>query len=182
MSGLRWTRHGARCTLSRMTIDVRKILVPIDFSDNALAVIEWAAHLAEEHGSKLVLLHAYHLPELAFGESKVKAAGDDLWRLEITVVNDRAIPSVTEWARQSKIHRVDLATVEGARVVASGLVDNTWLDRVELQDDRPERLMVPGVDGLASRTLFFLLEGKGEVTVRYDSLKGGKLSRKVALR
>ena len=45
-----------------MTIDVRRILVPIDFSPHADAVVEWASHLAEEHGSLLILLHAYHLP------------------------------------------------------------------------------------------------------------------------
>ena len=45
-----------------MTIQVRKILCPIDFSQHADRVVEWAAHLAEEHGSEVVLLHAYHLP------------------------------------------------------------------------------------------------------------------------
>jgi len=45
-----------------MTITVRRILVPLDFSPHAEAVLEWAAHLAEEHASELVLLHAYHLP------------------------------------------------------------------------------------------------------------------------
>ena len=45
-----------------MTIDVRKILCPIDFSRHADMVVEWAAHLAEEHSSELILLHAYHLP------------------------------------------------------------------------------------------------------------------------
>ena len=45
-----------------MTIDVRTILVPLDFSPSSDAVLDWAAHLAEEHGSRLVLLHAYHLP------------------------------------------------------------------------------------------------------------------------
>jgi nucleotide-binding universal stress UspA family protein len=45
-----------------MQIDVRRILVPIDFSDQARAVIEWATHLAEEHGSQMLLLHVYHLP------------------------------------------------------------------------------------------------------------------------
>ncbi|HEX9734511.1 MAG TPA: M14 family metallopeptidase [Thermoanaerobaculia bacterium] len=142
----------------------------------------WMLEEETHRNAAFVLFHAHHLPKLAFGEAKVKAVGEGLWRLEITVVNERAIPSVTEWARQAKVHRVDVATVEGARVVASGLVDDGWLDRVELQDHRPERLMVPGVDGVASRTLFFLLEGKGEVTVRYDSLKGGKLARKVTLR
>jgi nucleotide-binding universal stress UspA family protein len=45
-----------------MQIDVRLILVPIDFSPHAEAVLEWATHLAEEHGSRVVLLHVYHLP------------------------------------------------------------------------------------------------------------------------
>jgi hypothetical protein len=41
--------------------------------------------------------------------------------------------------------------------------------------------MVPGVDAYSTRRLFFLLEGSGEVTVAYDSLKGGKLERTVRL-
>ena len=40
-----------------MTIDIRHILVPIDFSEHAEYVIEWASHLAAEHASQLVLLH-----------------------------------------------------------------------------------------------------------------------------
>lgn len=43
-------------------IRVQRILVPIDFSEHAEPVIDWAAHLAEEHGSEVVLLHAYHVP------------------------------------------------------------------------------------------------------------------------
>jgi nucleotide-binding universal stress UspA family protein len=45
-----------------MHIDVRRILVPVDFSEHAQAVLDWAAHLAEEHGSRVLLLHVYHLP------------------------------------------------------------------------------------------------------------------------
>jgi nucleotide-binding universal stress UspA family protein len=45
-----------------MDIEIRTILVPIDFSDSARVVIEWAAHLADRQQSKLVLFHAYHLP------------------------------------------------------------------------------------------------------------------------
>jgi len=43
-------------------INIRKILVPVDFSEHANPVLEWAAHLAEEHEAGIVLLHAYHLP------------------------------------------------------------------------------------------------------------------------
>ncbi len=45
-----------------MSIHVQRILVPIDFSDNAASVLDWAAHLAKEHGSRILLLHVYHLP------------------------------------------------------------------------------------------------------------------------
>jgi nucleotide-binding universal stress UspA family protein len=45
-----------------VTIDIQRILVPIDFSEHATPVLEWATHLAQEHGARLVLLHAYHLP------------------------------------------------------------------------------------------------------------------------
>ena len=45
-----------------MTINVRKILCPIDFSQHADRVVEWAAHLAGVHDSEVLLLHAYHLP------------------------------------------------------------------------------------------------------------------------
>jgi len=45
-----------------MTIEIRTILVPIDFSESARSVIEWAAHFARESNSKLILFHAYHLP------------------------------------------------------------------------------------------------------------------------
>ncbi len=45
-----------------MPIRVQTILVPIDFSDHADGVVEWAKYLAEEHGSRIALLHVYHLP------------------------------------------------------------------------------------------------------------------------
>jgi len=45
-----------------MSIQINRILCPIDFSPHAESVLEWAAHLAQEHASTVVLLHAYHLP------------------------------------------------------------------------------------------------------------------------
>ena len=120
---------------------------------------------------------------IAFGEPVVKKVGDRLFRLEVPIVNDRGIPTMTARAAQDKLHRQDVATVAGGRVVASGLVDNAYLNKVQIQEYRPERLMVPGVDGLSTRILFFLVDATGgEVTVHYDSLKGGKISRKVALK
>ncbi|HEV2843636.1 MAG TPA: hypothetical protein VG477_02220, partial [Thermoanaerobaculia bacterium] len=142
----------------------------------------WALEDETHRNSSFVLFHAYHLPRLSIGDVTVKKVADRLWRLEVPVLNDRAIPSMLAVAAQGKLHRQDVATVTGGKVISSGVIDNAFLDKVSLQSKRPGRLMVPGVDGLSTRQLFFLVEGDGEVTVNYDSVKGGKVSRKVALK
>ena len=142
----------------------------------------WMLEEEVHRNSAFVLLHAHHLPKIRFGEPEIEKLEGDLWRLQIPVLNERATTTVLAVARRDKLHRPDLATVEGARVVASGLVQDQWLDKVDLQKHRPERLMVPGIDGLSSETLFFLLEGKGDVVIHYDSLKGGRIEREVSLK
>jgi len=129
-----------------------------------------------------VLFHAHHLPRLSLQDPVVTRVRDNVWKLQAPVLNDRAIPSMAEMARQLKLHRPDIATVEGAKVLASGIVRDPWLNRIEYQQHRPERLLVYGVPGLSTQTLFFLLEGSGEVALTYDSLKAGKLTRKIRLR
>ena len=59
-------------------IEVSHILVPVDFSDSTDRVVEWAAHLAEEHDSRLTLLHAYHLP-VEFQQLEGAALPADFW-------------------------------------------------------------------------------------------------------
>lgn len=59
-------------------VEIRRILVPIDFSPNAGTVLEWAAHLAKEHRSRLILLHAYHLP-VEFQQLEAAYLPPDFW-------------------------------------------------------------------------------------------------------
>jgi nucleotide-binding universal stress UspA family protein len=59
-------------------IQVQRILVPLDFSRHADSVLEWAAHLAEEHQSRLLLLHAYHLP-VEFQQLEGAYLPQDFW-------------------------------------------------------------------------------------------------------
>jgi len=142
----------------------------------------WALEEETHRNNAFVLLNAYHLPQLSIGEATVQKVGDRLWKVEVPVLNDRAIASMAAVAVNGKLHRQDIATVTGGKVISSGLVDNPYLDKIQIQEHRPERLMVPGVEGTSTRTLFFLIQGDGEVTVNYDSLKGGKVSKKIALR
>jgi nucleotide-binding universal stress UspA family protein len=54
------------------------ILAPLDFSEYADTVVEWAAHLAEEHKSEIVLLHVYHLP-VEFRQAEGAYLPADIW-------------------------------------------------------------------------------------------------------
>ncbi len=61
-----------------MAINVERILVPVDFSDHAEPVIEWATHLAQEHAAEILLLHAYHLP-VEFQQLEGAYLPQDFW-------------------------------------------------------------------------------------------------------
>jgi len=130
-----------------------------------------------------VIYHGYHLPRLSVGEPTVVKVKNGLYRLHVPVLNDRIIPSVAGIVQQNKIHRQDLATINGAKVLSSGIVDDPYLNKVRLQEHRPERLLVSGgVDGASTKTLMFLVEGApGKVTFTYDSIKAGKISKEIPL-
>jgi nucleotide-binding universal stress UspA family protein len=89
-----------------MTIQVRTILVPIDFSPSSDAVLEWAAHLAEEHQSKLVLLHAYHLP-VDFQQLEGAYLPPDFW----TQVKTDAAASLEKHAQSLRDRGLRVETV-----------------------------------------------------------------------
>jgi len=130
-----------------------------------------------------VLFHAHHLPRLAVQSATVSKIDGDLYRIQIPVVNDRAIPSMTEIARQNKLTRPDIATVVGGKVIASGIVRDPYLHKVDYQSNRPDRLMVYGVRGYSSELLEFLVENPSrELTFTYDSVKGGKVTAKIPVR
>jgi len=43
-------------------VPLNTLLVPIDFSENALHAVDYAVRLAEVFGSRVILLHVYHFP------------------------------------------------------------------------------------------------------------------------
>ncbi|MGE0706543.1 MAG: M14 family metallopeptidase [Planctomycetota bacterium] len=141
----------------------------------------WMLESECHRNAAFVLFHARQLPKLALGEVRVRRMGEGLWRVDVPIKNERLIPSVTAIARQNKLTRMDVATLLGGQVVASGVVRDPLHDRIDLQRRRPARLEVDGVPGEGVRRLFFLVVGAGEVELRYDSLKGGVLEKRIKL-
>jgi hypothetical protein len=98
------------------------------------------------------------------------------------VINAGSIPSMTYNAVQRKIHPQDTLRVsgKGIKVVSGGLVTQAPLEEVRYKAHRPEVqfLQVPGNGKVEFQ---FLITGKGEVNVAYQSVKAGKAAKAVVL-
>ena len=117
-----------------MQIDVRLILVPIDFSPHADAVLAWAAHLAEEHGSRVVLLHVYHLP-VEFQQLEGAYLPPDFW----TTVKSEAQQTLTRYAEGLRAQQVEVEAVVREGYPASVIVEEA--------EERGADLIVIGTRG-----------------------------------
>ncbi len=110
-----------------MPIDIRTILVPIDFSPNAAAVLEWAAHLAEEHECPLVLLHAYHLP-VDFQQLEGAYLPPDFW----TQVKNDAAANLERQAEPLRARGLRVETVLREGYPASVIEEEAQTRNVDL--------------------------------------------------
>ena len=130
-----------------------------------------------------VLLNAYHLPLLKVQAPEVVKLKDGLYRVHVPVLNERIVPTVAAIVQQNKLHRQDIATLTGGKVIASGIVQDPYLNKVQLQPIRPERLLVNGgIGGFSTQTLMFVVEARpGTLTFTYDSIKAGKIIKEIEL-
>ncbi len=126
-----------------MTISIRRILVPVDFSEHADAVIEWGAHLAEEHGSEVVLLHAYHLP-VEFQQLEGAYLPPDFW----TSVKREAEQSLSRFVEQLRARGLDVDARVREGYPATVIVEEA--------KGLPADLVVIGTHGLSGLTHLLL--------------------------
>jgi hypothetical protein len=127
-----------------------------------------------------VLFTAKHLPEVTLEVLEVKALGGNLFRVRTRLANPKAMPTMSYLAQKVNLYPKDMLKASGAKVVAAGLLVDPYRNQVVFKKDRPELqfLVVPGFGKVEHE---FLVEGKGELTLRYESRHGGKLSKTVKL-
>ena len=119
-----------------MSVDLRCILVPLDFSEHVTAVLDWASGLAEQHGSRIVLFHAYHLP-VEFQQLEGAYLPPDFW----ANVKAEAEASLDRYAEDLRKRGVEVDAV-----VAEGYAATAIVDEVERRD---ADLVVIGTHGLS---------------------------------
>lgn len=130
------------------------------------------------------LYHAESMPLLAFQDTKVEKLGGGLFRVNVIVENRAAIPTRSAFAVQHKIGRADLARVTGASVTVlqAGTVDDPFLGTASYQEKDPARLWIDAAPGYGILRLQWLVSGSGQVTISYDSEKGGRIEKVLELK
>lgn len=128
----------------------------------------------------VVFFAAENTPEISMEVFDVKEIGKNLTQVRVRLKNKNGLSSMTADAFKRKLYTPDILKVTGGKVVAGGKIQDFRLDKVSYKDAKPEIqfLAVPGY-GVAEYQ--FLLEGKGEITIDYQSVKANNLKTTVKL-
>ena len=110
-----------------MSVDIKCILVPLDFSEHAAAVLDWAAHLADEHEGRVVLFHAYHLP-VEFQQLEGAYLPPDFW----ANVKAEAEESLNRYAEDLRKQGVEVEAVVTEGYAATAIVDEAAKQSADL--------------------------------------------------
>jgi nucleotide-binding universal stress UspA family protein len=95
----------------------KKILVPVDGSEQARKAIDFAANLAKQDDTVIHLLHVYKLPIVPEGMGEYVISD----RIELQALGDRIIAAAEDEARNKGVLHVTATVVEGdpaERVIA----------------------------------------------------------------
>jgi hypothetical protein len=133
------------------------------------------------------LYQADEMPKIEIGETAVKKLGDQVYRVWVDLTNKKVAPTITAKAAQNNVVRPDLITLEGRPEIISAswiygketfdylnpiteLIDQKQLNRLIIRNGHP---------GKTTRTLQYLVRGTGPLTITYDSIKGGKVTKTI---
>ena len=137
------------------------------------------------------LYQADEMPLVRVGETSAEKVGGDVYRIFVDVTNPKVAPTIMAKAAQNGVVRPDLLLVDGksVEVVAASFIDskavykaNPSVTPLVDQKDLKRILVRNGHPGRTTRTAVLLVKGSGSVTVTYDSVKGGKVSKTVTLK
>lgn len=133
------------------------------------------------------LFQADEMPQMKGGDTSVEAIGGGVSRVRVDFSNPKLTPTILTKAAANQVVRPDLLIVEGSgiEVLSAGWVGNKFrpgaTDLIDQKD--PKRILIrTGTGGRVTRTVEYLVRGTGQMTVTYDSVKGGKAAVKVAVK
>ncbi|TVR40243.1 MAG: peptidase M14 [Bacteroidia bacterium] len=123
------------------------------------------------------LFHAYHTPKLEIVELTSEDLGGGQREVTAVIANTRLIPTHAGIDLRFNIERPNYISLEGAEVLAGMRVINRDLNVVEEQQHNPAVIEVDNIPGMGTVTVKWIVHGRGSLSVKVDSAKGGVVRR-----
>lgn len=137
------------------------------------------------------LYQADEMPMIKMGETRVEKVDGNVYKVLVDITNPKVAPTITVRAARNKVVEPDLLMLEGKNVE---VISASWIDNKEVYKYRPsvtnlidqhdlKRIIIrSGHYGKTTKTIQYLVKGRGEIKITYNSVKGGEASTKVNLR
>lgn len=147
------------------------------------------------------LLHAYEMPLPVIKDVSYEKIVGNLGKLNVTIYNERLMPTMSATAVEKKVQRPDILSIDGnVKVMAAGINKSSQMSNVPSrfrrfflraedsdvnlidQKDLKNLKLTRGIPGKAEVQYEFLVEGSGKVNVKLDCQKGGKHDKSITLK
>lgn len=122
------------------------------------------------------IYNAFQSPDLEVTDLKVQKLEGGLKEVTVTISNKRMLPTHSATNLKYKIDPPDYVYLEGGKVIAGMIVENSDLKISREQDKNPQRLEIQNIAGYQKINLKWIVKGGTRFTVRVESTKGGRAS------
>ena len=130
-----------------------------------------------------VIFSASQTPDISMEIFKTEKISKNLFRVNVRLKNKNGIPSMSYISVKKKIHVKDMLKVsgKGMKVVAGGILKDKYTDRANYKEHKPEvQFLFFFSFGMVEYT--FLVSGKGNLIVNYESQIANNVSNTVILK
>jgi hypothetical protein len=130
--------------------------------------------------ASVVLFAAENTPDVSMEVFDVKEMGKNLHQIRVRLKNKNGLPTMSAYSVSTKLYTPDMLTVSGGKVIAGGKISDFRLDKVNYKEKKPE-IQFLSIQSYGTEEYQFLIEGKGEVTINYESRKANNIKTTIEL-
>jgi len=129
-----------------------------------------------------ILFSAKNTPEVSMEIFENKKIENNYYRIRVRLKNSKAIPTMSYYAQQHNLYPKDKLWVSGKniKVLAGGKLLDLYRNTASYKEYKPE-LQFMFVPGFSRVEYQFLVSGKGNIEIKYESRFGGKITKTLEL-
>ena len=129
------------------------------------------------------LYHAEQMALLKISDIKIEKLDNSLFKIWVTVENQRLIPTRTAQDVAHYISPPDIVSIQGddIEVLSAGRITDRFFKQVQAVKRRPERVELDTIGGIGVVRVQFVVRGKEKFIVTVSSAKGGLIRKNQSL-